>query len=251
MWSCGYHRHRTRRGATTTPPLGHGSKRNQESGIIVTKLLASNQSLSCPSQDGSRNRRMKGHRGHKSRTSQGGAPARTHSGRCSAIYDEAYAIYSSRHDKAPTARRLPMKYGGTDQQPSEYTRRSPTDSSTTTMTPNHLLAHLRNLLVILVFIPFSTSSGRNRGVGGTSSAMRVCFRRPEEEVSGSLRWEGNSERRGVRAVLTFLADLRRVSFMVHSRFLAMKKRAPVVAKDGSQYWHASARWWVLLSHLRG
>lgn len=180
----------------------------------------------------------------------GEAPVRTRSGRCSAICDESYTIYICRHDDESTVQRLPKNYGGTDQQPSGHARHSLTDPSTTTTTPSSFPCelYLRNLLVIVVFLPFSRSSGRNRGVGGTSSARRACFRRPEDESSGSLRWEGNSERRGVSAVLTFLADLRKVSFMVHSRFFAMKKRAPVVAVDVSI---DSQTCYVKTSHLQG
>lgn len=43
-----------------------------------------------------------------------------------------------------------------------------------------------------------------------------------------LTERGNSDRLGVRAVATLFVDLLIVSLMVHSRFLAMKKREAVV-----------------------
>lgn len=73
--------------------------------------------------------------------------------------------------------------------------------------------------------PFSKSSGRSRGVGGTSSSL-VRPRRLERVEP--LTERGNSDRLGVRAVATFFVDLLMVSLMVHSRFLAMKKRVAVV-----------------------
>lgn len=74
--------------------------------------------------------------------------------------------------------------------------------------------------------PFSRSSGRSRGVGGMSS---LSFVRPLRlERVEPLTERGNSDRLGVRAVATFFVDLRIVSLMVHSRFLAMKKREAVV-----------------------
>jgi hypothetical protein len=52
----------------------------------------------------------------------------------------------------------------------------------------------------------------------------------------SLTDLGNSDRRGVRTVTTFLADRRIVSRTVHSRFLAMKKRADVATVEwGGQH----------------
>ena len=68
--------------------------------------------------------------------------------------------------------------------------------------------------------PFSRSSGLNFGVGGTSSTLARRFDRGPPSLS-SL---GNSVRRGVRAVTTFLADLRMFSRTFHSLFLAMKNR---------------------------
>lgn len=47
----------------------------------------------------------------------------------------------------------------------------------------------------------------------------------------SLTESGNSVLRGVRAVTTFLADLLMVSFIVHSRLLAMKKSAAMDAVE--------------------
>lgn len=80
--------------------------------------------------------------------------------------------------------------------------------------------------------PFSRSrfkcSGLIRGVGGTSSKSFLL--RPFRlllPLPPSLTDLGNSLRRGVRAVTTFLADLRIVSRTVHSRFLATKKRTPL------------------------
>lgn len=67
--------------------------------------------------------------------------------------------------------------------------------------------------------PFSGSSGRIRGVGGTSSSLT----RPARPLD-SLTDLGNSVRRGVNAVTTFLADLRIVSRTFHSLFFATKKR---------------------------
>lgn len=61
--------------------------------------------------------------------------------------------------------------------------------------------------------PFSRSSGLRRGVGGTSSSLT----RPDRD---SLADFGNSERRGVKAVTTLLADLRMVSRTFHSLFFA-------------------------------
>lgn len=160
----------------------------------------------------------------------GGAPVRTHSERCNVHCEEGYAIYMCRHGEVPVGERSPKRYPEGNQQPSRDAEHSPTRPCPNTTIPcQSANIYLRNLSENLVARPFSRSSGRNRGVGGTSSARRVCFRRPDDEFSGSLRCEGNSERRGVRAVLTFLADLLSVSFIVHSRFLAMKKRAPVVA----------------------
>jgi hypothetical protein len=73
--------------------------------------------------------------------------------------------------------------------------------------------------------PFSKSSGRIRGVGGMSSLSFVRPRRLERVEP--LTERGNSDRLGVRAVATFFVDLLIVSLMVHSRFLAMKKREAV------------------------
>ena len=69
--------------------------------------------------------------------------------------------------------------------------------------------------------PFSRSSGLSFGVGGTSSSLPRRFDRGPPSLS-SL---GNSARRGVSAVTTFLADLRMFSRTFHSRFFAMKNRA--------------------------
>jgi hypothetical protein len=65
--------------------------------------------------------------------------------------------------------------------------------------------------------PFSRSSGRMRGVGGTSS--KAAFWRDLDCGSGSLSSLGNSDRRGVRAATTLRADLRRFSRILHSFFL--------------------------------
>lgn len=75
--------------------------------------------------------------------------------------------------------------------------------------------------------PFSKSSGRSLGVGGTSSSL-VRPRRLERVEP--LTERGNSDRLGVRAVATLFVDLLMVSLMVHSRFLAMKKRVAVVTR---------------------
>jgi hypothetical protein len=76
--------------------------------------------------------------------------------------------------------------------------------------------------------PFSKSEGLMRGVGGTSSSLFIRPPRPTE----SLTDLGNSDRRGVKAVTTFLADLRSVSLIVHSLFLAMKNRTVLATADG-------------------
>lgn len=63
-------------------------------------------------------------------------------------------------------------------------------------------------------------------MGGTLSAR---FARPRRvDPVDPFTESGNSDRRGVIAATTFLADLRSVSLIVHSRFLAMKKRVAVV-----------------------
>lgn len=80
--------------------------------------------------------------------------------------------------------------------------------------------------------PFSTSSGRSRGVGGTSSSL-VRPRRLERVEP--LTERGNSDRLGVSAMATFFADLLMVSLMVHSRFLAMKKRVAVETGKRQHY----------------
>lgn len=86
--------------------------------------------------------------------------------------------------------------------------------------PSHFLLKLARFFFGLSR-PFSRSrySGLILGVGGTSSNLP----RPPP----SLTDFGNSDRLGVRTVTTFLADRRSVSLIVHSRFLAMKKRVEV------------------------
>jgi hypothetical protein len=69
--------------------------------------------------------------------------------------------------------------------------------------------------------PFSISSGRSRGVGGTSSAILARNRRDDDEPPKFLTESGNSVLLGVRAVTTLRADLLMVSLTVHSRFFAM------------------------------
>lgn len=114
--------------------------------------------------------------------------------------------------------------------PPKYTRHN-SSRDLSACDHSHLpLSYLRPFDSTLVpLCPFSTSPDRHFGVGGTSSGTLARPRRVEE-CWGSLTDEGNSARRGVSAVLTLRADLRRVSFIVHSRFLAMKKRAPVTTR---------------------
>lgn len=76
------------------------------------------------------------------------------------------------------------------------------------------------LLSLRLPMPFSKSDGLMRGVGGTSSSL---FIRPPR-LTESFTDFGNSDRLGVRAVTTFLADLRSVSLIVHSLFLATKNK---------------------------
>lgn len=71
---------------------------------------------------------------------------------------------------------------------------------------------------------FSKSSSEERLVLGRVRRLLldspICF----------LTEDGNSDLRGVMTVLIFLAERRIVSFIVHSRFLAMKKRVAVAAE---------------------
>lgn len=73
--------------------------------------------------------------------------------------------------------------------------------------------------------PFSISSWRSLGVGGTSSASLERPRR--DDPLEFLNESGNSVLRGVRAATTLRLDLLIVSRTVHSRFLAIKKRVAV------------------------
>lgn len=63
---------------------------------------------------------------------------------------------------------------------------------------------------------FSKSKLVIRGVGGTSS-IRV---RPREVLPPSLTFFGNSDRRGVKAVATRLADFRMLALTSQDRFFA-------------------------------
>ena len=122
--------------------------------------------------------------------------------------------------------------------------------ATTPTSPSSYLRPFDSILVLLC--PFSTSPDRHFGVGGTSSGILARPRRVEE-CWGSLTDEGNSARRGVSAVLTLRADLRRVSFIVHSRFLATKKRVPVTTRPLSVQMcprMSSTRRWKGPTHFR-
>lgn len=90
--------------------------------------------------------------------------------------------------------------------------------------------------------PFSRSrcSGLILGVGGTSSDRTRPP--PPRPLVDSLTERGNSLRRGVRTVTTFLADLRMVSLTVHSRFLAKKKSTELATVRGGVGWLVPGGW---------
>lgn len=96
------------------------------------------------------------------------------------------------------------------------TRRIRDGSNTSLYLPHFLCFRFASALSS----PFSRSSGRSRGVGGTSLSR-------DRPLRDSLTDDGNSDRRGVRAVTTLRADFLRASFTFHSRFLATKKRMVV------------------------